>query len=258
MATKGRKRVAVLMAVLPLVAATRLPALSGGTQFRVKYEVGTPAIKQGAPVRVKFEPRFIICEAKKGLSFSIPTAGITEVGHDSIPWSRSKALLRKGLYGYGQGIGALYDMALLAVAGALLPFGGEDHFVHIAWNWDGSDEVVWFELSKDRYAAFLQELERATGKKALDLSTEREEKQHELLDKAETVEIRLDRKVWVAGKTLKPGRYQLVLLERNETTGEQFFPEQEGQAQTSRDRGRCGDCEADEQDLFSKGDIRPV
>ena len=129
----------------------------------MKYEVGTTAIKKGARVRVRLEPKSIICEAKKGLTFSIPAAGITEVGYDTMPWSRSKAVLREGLsvpssgMGYG---GPFYALGVLAAAGAVSPFGGKDHFVHIAWEWNDGNETVWFEVSKGQYAAFLAELER--------------------------------------------------------------------------------------------------
>ena len=235
MITKAGRRLVLLMTVLLLVVATGLPALSTPStadrktrdkQFRVKYEAGTAAIKKGARVRVRFEPKSIICEAKKGLTFSIPAAGVTEVGYDSMPWSRSKAVLREGLSvspsGMGYGV-PLYLLGVLAVTGAVSPFGGKDHFVHIAWEWNDGDEAVWFEVSKGRYAALLAELERATGKKPLDLAKEREEEQRELQDNAETVEIELDRRVWVAGEFLKPGRYQLVLLERTETIGELYF-----------------------------------
>ena len=232
MVTKGRRRAALLMTVLLLVVATGLPALSAPStvdrktrdkQFRVKYEAGTEAIKKGARVRVRFEPKFIVCEGKKGLTFSIPTAGITEVGYDAMPWARSKAVLREGLPDGAGLLGPLYLAGVLAIVGVVAPIGGKDHFVRIAWKEDGGDEVVWFEVSKGRYAAFLAELERATGKKPLDLAKERDEKQRELRDKAETVEIELDRKLWVAGEILKPGRYQLVLLERTETIGELYF-----------------------------------
>ena len=114
-------------------------------------------------------------------------------------------------------------LGVLAVAGAVSPFEGRDHFVHIAWQEDDGDGAVWFEVAKGRYSALLAELEAVTVQKPLDLTTEREQKLRELQDKAERLDIILDREVWVAGKTLQPGHYDLVLLEITETIGELYF-----------------------------------
>jgi hypothetical protein len=189
-----------------------------GNQWPTKYEDGTEAVEKGTKMKVTVGKERIICEAGKRAPFSILVATVTEVSYDTKSrrrWAEAGAVAAASL-----GV-ALVFMALKTTK----------HFVNILWEENGARKEVIFKVGKGEYVSFLAELQRVTGKEWKNLVMERKRVQEELKreqealkrEKDKRMSVQLDRVVRVGVADLKPGLYQLVLLERQENKGELYF-----------------------------------
>ena len=81
-----------------------------------------------------------------------------------------------------------------------------------------------FQIDKNDYRPFLDELEKVAGLKHKNLVAERMKIQEELkVAKNQSVAVKLDKSVRVNETDLKPGPYQFVCLEREAGKGEIYF-----------------------------------
>lgn len=107
---------------------------------------------------------------------------------------------------------------------ATYPIKSHYAYVSILWSEKGTEQEVLLKLSRRDYTPFLAELQKATGKEWRNLDTEWEKVQQELKrEGANKFSLHLDRKVRIVKSDLKPGAYQLVLLEREANHGELYF-----------------------------------
>jgi hypothetical protein len=202
----------MLGAIITLVGGTVCTAQTPGSKpWKVKYESGTETLTKGVSVTVTVSADTITGQAAKGQSFTIPVSGITEVSYDTVEKKRTKS-------------GAALMVASPLAGLILMGTKTTRHFVNITSKVDGQEREVSFLVEKGDREAFLAELQRVTNHPWRDLSAERKKTETELdHQKREKTAVQLDRKTRVGDVELKPGLYQIVLLERENNTGELYF-----------------------------------
>jgi len=182
-----------------------------GKQWMAKYESGTEPIKRLTDVRVTLITESIVCEPKGGNQITLPLAKVKGVTYDT----RVRHRMKEG--------------SALMVAS---PLGGmilastkkTKHYVTIESQENGTEKEVVLELGKNDYLAFLKELKNATGKDWKDLAQQRKNTEDELRrEKDKAIAVKLEKAIVVSGVNLKPGQYQLVVLERPDNKGELHF-----------------------------------
>jgi hypothetical protein len=200
--------------------------------FAMKYETGTEAIKPGARIQVGISPETIVLVWKSHQRIAIPAGAITDISYDTVSYRRSADVLPvadslasgpapppgQG----GEGLAALM-MVTLITAAFVHAIKTTQHFVRLAWVEEGRERVVWLKVGKGEYSSFLASLEQVTGRRFVDRAAERQRLAAELRARMERFSIELDRKAWVEGAVLRPGRYQVVVLEREPGRGEVYF-----------------------------------
>lgn len=202
---------ASLLAPSP-VAAQQMKHTSEGNQWPMKYEEGTEPIKHDTKMTVTVGDKNILCEPESGMALAIPVAGVKEVTYDT----KARRRLAEAA-----GVAVLS----LGVALVFVALKTKKHFVNVVWQEaDGTDKEVVFKVGKGEYAAFLADLQRVTGKEWKNLEMEREKVRQELkTQRGKQVPVQLDRRVQLPDALLKPGVYQVVLLERGGNQGELYF-----------------------------------
>jgi len=164
---------------------------------------------------------------KKGeeTTLEIPAASISEVGYDNSSHNRGWAYLKAvggGLHGSGEGM--VIVAPILAPAAILAPFKSTKHFVRILREDKGSPSEVLLQVRKQDYHAVLDELQRLSGKPWIDLPQARKKLVSEIKQaKGRSVLLEIDRNIVLNGAEMKPGRYQVVFLERPGNHGEVYF-----------------------------------
>ncbi len=197
--------------VITFVAGTVAAQTSADKQWKVKYDSGTETLKKGEKVTVIVHSDKIAGQPEKGQSFSIPVSAITEVSYDTIEKKRTK-----------QGAALMVASPLAGLI--LMGTKTTRHYVTIVSKENEQDKDISFEVGKDDHIAFLAELQRVTGHPWRDRGAERRKTETELdHQKKQNISIQLDRKAGVNGVALKPGVYQIVLLERPDNKGEIYF-----------------------------------
>lgn len=180
-------------------------------QWKVKYESGTEKLAKGTKITLTIGSDTIAGQAGTGSSITIPVSSITEVSYDTVEKKRTK-----------QGAAL---MAASPLAGLIL-MGTKSvrHYVNIISKENEQEREVIFLVGKGDREAFLAELQRVTGQPWHDRAAERKKTETELdHKKKEKISVQLDRKARVNDTELKPGLYQIVLLERQGNTGELYF-----------------------------------
>lgn len=228
-------RFAHLLTMAALVAISAVsPAFSvrppqespHGNQWKMVYEAGVAPLKGQSPVMVTISDENLVLQPKKGSLFSISAANITAVSsnlvsrrtassNQAVAWAYAVASSPQMLMGLPFG---LVGMA------ATYPIKSHYAYVSILWSEKGTEQEVLLKLSRRDYTPFLAELQKATGKEWKNLDTEWEKVQQELKrEGANKISVRLDHKVRILKSDLKPGIYQIVLLEREANHGELYF-----------------------------------
>jgi hypothetical protein len=179
--------------------------------------------------RVKIDLRIshqtVVAKPRKFAATEIPVEAIVNVSYDETAHSKGRGLWNasnspilndKDLDFIGT---PLFLGAALAA-----PFKTREHFIHILWQKDAEPQEISFQAGKEDYKNILAELQAVTGKPWHDLPSERQKLRAEL-DQAKDhkIGLQVDRPALVNGAALKPGPYQLVLLERGESQGEAYF-----------------------------------
>jgi len=197
--------------VITLVAGTAMAQTSAGRQWKVKHNSGIEALAKGAKVTITIGSDTIAGQPKKAPTFAIPVVGITEVSYDTIEKRRTKS-------------GAALMVASPLAGLIVMRSKSARHYVTLVSKENGQEKEVSFEVGKGDRDAFLADLQRVTGHPWRDRVAERKKTEIELdHQKKEKISVQLDRKAGVNGVELKPGLYQIVLLERPESKGELHF-----------------------------------
>ncbi len=194
-------------------------------KWSVESVPGTEFGEKKAKIDLRVSQKTIVAQPKKLASTEIPVEAIVSVNYDETGHSKGRGLWNastdpvlndKDLDFIG--------MPLLFGAALAAPFKTREHFIHILWQKDAQPQELLFQAGKEDYKKILAELQTVTGKPWHDLPSERQ-KLREELEKAKErkVELQVDRPALVNGAQLKPGPYQLVLLEREESQGEAYF-----------------------------------
>ena len=152
-----------------------------------------------------------VWQLEKGSPNTIPLNTINKVTYDTRAHHRTK--------------GGTALMMASPLGGLLLASSkATKHFVTIAFDQNGEKEDVAFELGKNDYTSFLQEMQKLTGKPWKDLAAERKQTEAEIQkQQGNKVAIKLDHTMRVSETDLKAGDYQIVVLERPENKAEVYF-----------------------------------
>ncbi len=172
----------------------------------------------------------VVAKASKLAATEIPLASIASVSYDETAHSKGRGLWNASnnsiLQDNNEGLDPFGFIAPSLDVGAALaaPFKTREHFIRILWWIDSEPQEIVFQASKGDYKDILTGLQAVTGKPWHDLPSERQ-KLREELDRARDrkIALQIDHAVLVSGAELKPGPYQLVLLERGESQGEAYF-----------------------------------
>ncbi len=215
-----------ILAVSPAFSVRPPQESPHGNQWKMVYEAGVAPLKVQSPVMVTIRQENVILEPKKGSLFSISAASITAVSSNLV--SRPTASSNQAVaWAYAVGFSPYMLMGLpfgLVGMAATYPIKSHYAYVSILWSEKGTEQEVLLKLSRRDYTPFLAELQKATGKEWKNLDTEWERVQQELKrEGANKFSLHLDHKVRIVKSDLKPGAYQLVLLEREANHGELYF-----------------------------------
>jgi hypothetical protein len=194
-------------------------------QWSVESVPGTEFGEKKLKIDLRISHQVVVARHKKLASTEIPVEAIVSVNYDETGHSKGRGMWNastdpvlndKDLDFIG--------MPLVFGAALAAPFKTREHYIHILWQKDAESQEISFQAGKGDYKNILAELQTVTGKPWHDLPSERQ-KLREELDKAKEhkVGLEVDRPALVNGAELKPGPYQLVLLEREESQGEAYF-----------------------------------
>ncbi len=179
-------------------------------QWQGKYQLGTEKLEKGNSMKISVTEQSLTFEGDKGFKLAIPVAKVTEVSYDN------RARRRYGT--------AIPLMVLTPLAALLLFSKGTKHFINIAAKDEGNEKELVFQIDKNDYRPFLDELEKVAGLKHKNIVAERMKIQEELkVAKNQNVALQLNKSVRVNETDLKPGPYQFVCLEREGGKGEIYF-----------------------------------
>ena len=182
------------------------------TKWSAKYEVGDALIKRGTPVYLTLpDAQSLVWQLEKGSPNTIPLNTITGVTYDTRAHHRTAS---------GAALAAFSPLGGIM----LMSSKATKHFVTIGFEQNGEKKDVAFELAKNDYTSFLQEMQKMTGKPWKDLAAERKQTEAEIQKQQNNkVAIKLDHMMRVSETDLKPGDYQIVVLERPENKAEVYF-----------------------------------
>jgi len=173
------------------------------------YQAGAAPFDPGIRIEVAIDKDQVILAGKKGAVFSIPASAITTVLSSLTienPVTRSQAEAWGGLaknlmflpFG-GSVVGATYPKSKYA-------------YISFAWSERETDQEVQFRLDRKDYDPFLKQLQKSTGKEWKNLQSEWE-RLRQAAGTDHPIPLRLDRKVRMGRRDVKPGSYQLIVLE---------------------------------------------
>lgn len=201
---------------------------SNKNHWPVRYVDGSKTSEMGAKLDLAILNQEVTGKKGKNIVLQIPAAGITEVVYDTSSHNRgwAGAWLDAGDTA-SQGTGrdeALVLVPFLVGAAVTAPFKSTQHFVRILWQEDGVPSEALFEVDKDDCGAVLKALQNLTGKTWQDLPGARKKLLAEIQSaKNRSVPLQVNRTVVLNKAEMKPGNYQLILLERPDHQGEAYF-----------------------------------
>lgn len=215
---KTKKKTLVTMAAIamgiiffPNASLLAQQSFTSGKAHELKYESGVLPLQKETKIKVTVGQDQVTFQPQNGQAFSIPFKSIVEVAYDTKSQRRT---------------------AEAAAVAAASPLGGmilfamkkTKHYVSIVWEEDGVKKDVIFDVPKGERTPLLSELQSATGKPWRDLDSEQKRTIQELeAAKNKGISLQINRQTQVGGVSLKPGVYQVVLLERGNGTGDLHF-----------------------------------
>ncbi len=216
------------LAVLPRYPAQTEPPAAPPVVVPAVYYEGTLGLNWAAPVSIRMDSDRILVVTQSGTPHTIPASQITEIVYERIPGSPAARwagefsgpetvagdALAQDLFGYAlQGLGA--DL--------LIPYKGKDHFVYLYWEMDNALQEAVFRVRERDRLSLLGGLQKASGRAWKNFPSQRHRIREGLQQaRRNRIDIKLDRKVWLTGVKLELGRYQFVLLPREENRGELY------------------------------------
>jgi len=224
--------VILTFSVAALIPGARAVEKTRGKPWQAVYLAGVAPFAPGINVQVTIDQDQLRLRPIKADPFVVPVSAIAMVSTNvkgSHPATRAEGNFLRGFMSDAhpcyppQGCGAVV-MFTAALMLASYPVKSHDYLVSILWREGAADEEILFRVRRDEYTPLLAKLERATGKTWKNMDTEWAKVQQEIQSQqGSKTPIQLDRKVRVSKIELKPGRYQIVLLEREGSRGELYF-----------------------------------
>jgi hypothetical protein len=210
----------------------RVVEKAGGEKWQAIYLAGVAPFPRSVHVQVTIDSDALRLAPHKTDPFSVPVNAITLVSTSvkgSHPASRAEWNFLEGFVRGGaacyppQGCGAVVMFTGFLML-ATYPVKSHDYLVSVSWREGNADEEILFRVGPKDYTSLLSELEKATGKTWKNMDMEWAKVHQEITSQQGTkASIQLDRKVHVGKFDLKPGAYQVVLLEREPQRGELYF-----------------------------------
>ncbi len=196
------------------------------TGWKVRYEAGPWSIPRGTKLTVTCNEERIVGEGKRA-RFSIPVAGMLDVSTNSrarYPMWDAQAKAWTAWATATGGYGLVFFPFGVPLLLAAIGVKSRDYLLDVIWKEGGVEQNVLLAIDKDHYSPFLSELNRVTGKEWKNLDAEWQKIEREIRqEQGNSISLRLDRTVHVAGTELKPGTYQAVFLPRQGNLGELYF-----------------------------------
>ncbi len=190
------------------------------SEWSAKYMAGARKSAVSAKVTLSVSPQGVLCKKGKNVLLQFPIESVAQVGYDTQAHNKGWAVLKSG----GGGSSGEDATVVYITAAILAPFKTTRHFIRILWQQDGEPQEALLEVGKGDYRAVLAQFQAVTGKPWQNLPEERKKLRMELEEaKVRKSPIQLDRAVLVNEVELKPGFYQIVLLNRAEDRGEVYF-----------------------------------
>jgi hypothetical protein len=223
--------------LLACIAMPLLPEAKGsekvsGKPWQAVYLAGVAPFPRNVNVQVTIDRDYLRLAPRRTDPFAVPVNAITLVTTNvkgSHPASRAEWRFLEGFTSNAagcyppQGCGALVMFTSFLML-ASYPMKSHDYLVSVSWREGTAEEEVLFRVGPKDYTTLLAELEKATGKKWKNMDTEWAKVRQEITSQqGSKTSIQLDRKVRVGKFDLKPGAYQVVLLEREAQRGELYF-----------------------------------
>lgn len=219
----------VAVSMLPQANATEA---AGGKAWQAVYLAGVAPFPRNTSVQVTMDADHLLLAPRKTAPFAVPIDAITLVSSNvkgSHPASRAEWHFLEGFTANSagcyppQGCGAVVMFTSFLMV-ATYPLKSHDYLLNVSWREGTAEEEILFRVGPKDYTTLLAELEKATGKKWKNMDAEWAKVQQEITSQqGSKVSIQLDRKVRVGKFDLKPGSYQVVLLEREAPHGELYF-----------------------------------
>ena len=178
-----------------LLVITQFACIASGTpsqsrEWKAKYKMGTgleSVMKDNSKLKVTMDDQTILCQTKKGAGLLILIQPISEVSYDNVARRRISTgdLIRSAAsdlfaIGFTGPETALLCGAKWALSSA---FKRKNHFVNILWREQNDVKEAVFELGKNDYLSFLDQLQSVSGKEWKKLPQLRERVQQELEEK---------------------------------------------------------------------------
>jgi hypothetical protein len=186
------------------------------------YQAGAAPFDPGIRVEVAIDKDQVILSGKKGAAFSIPASAITTVLSSPTienPVSRSQAEAWGGL-----AKNLMFLPFGVPVVGATYP-KSKYAYISVTWSERDTDQEVQFRLDRKDYDPLLKQLKKSTGKEWKNLESEWERLRQAIAAGTDhPIPLLLDRRVRIGRVDVKPGSYQLIVLEgaANQTDGYLF------------------------------------
>ena len=236
----GRCSVALLTAlvlVLPFPPAlAQIRETSQGKQWKVKCESSTQGIEKGSRLRLTVGPEKIVVTLRgkskdqDKIAFTIPITAVLGVDYFNTKHSPAAEGWDSFWSGLEPGSGeeAIGALVLLPVLGgvwlALDQFKEVEHFVVISWQEQGKRKHMLLKTQSGEHKSLLAELGAVAGKEWRNIPEEIEKARQEVeLGNVKRQPLLLHEYVNISDRIVPPGRYVMVLLEREPDLGELYL-----------------------------------
>jgi|SRR5579859_1569864 len=233
------RRSGLILAVLLTQGFGAMAIPQGGSEanssqqrhWKAVYQAGVAPFGPDSRMTVTISSDSMVFEGKKGRWSSIPVQSITVVSSNL---TSEHTATRNQVAAWGA-LAQFSPYTLLflpfgaPVMAATYPVKSKYAYISILWSEQNTDQEMRLRLDRKDYSAFLEELQKATGKEWKNLETEWGKLQQAIVANAShKIALQLDRKIRMGSVELKPGLYQLVLLTREIDHGEAYlFPKNE-------------------------------
>ena len=220
--------------LLGCIVLLQIPLAEGieKSVWQASYLAGVAPFPRGAHVQVSIDSEALRLAPRGTNPFVVPAQAITLVASNvkgTHPATRAEGQFLKDFAAAPgpcfppEGCGAIVIFTAFLMA-ASYPVKTRDYLVRVFWREGNAEEEVLLRVGQKDYTPLMSELEKATGKTWKNMETEWARVQQEITSRQDSkIAIQLERGVRVGDSVLKPGPYQMVLLEREKNQGEVFF-----------------------------------